>query len=174
MTMTETPDSVAAPRLGPMTTFVRSTRRALTSLLLSGALLLTGAVLTASPAQAARAINPPAGFFCDSSTARVAVSPPRIWATRGTEQILWATTLQRWNASTGQWYNYASWQDWASYNYYGQNVSPMSWGPKYVNNYMRYPVSHVGYYRVKSYVASNQGGASWLGFVSGGAYCYIN
>lgn len=155
-----------------MTALLRSTRRLLTSLLLAGALAVTGAVGTASPAQAARAITGPATLFCDSSTARVAVSPPRVWASYGTEQVLWQTTLERWNASTRQWYAYQTWNDWSSFNYYGQSVT--SWGPKYANNYMRYPVSHSGYYRVRSFVGGNQGGVVWNAYVAGGAYCYIS
>jgi hypothetical protein len=158
-----------------MTAFALSTRRALTSLVLAVVLAVTGAALTASPAQAARAINGPASLFCDSSTARVAVSPPRVWASYGTEQVLWQTTLERWNPSTRQWYAYGTWRDWSSFNYYGQQVNyPMGWGPKYVNNYMRYPVSHAGYYRVRSYVGGTQGGVVWNAYVAGGAYCYIS
>src|SRR5687767_14962322 len=123
MTMTETRDSKAAApgrvpvrvpetphREPPMSTtllprhrtgFARSARRGLTSLLAATVLVVTGAVLTTSPAQAARAINGPSSFYCDPSTATVAVAPPRVWATRGTEVVVWVSTLERWNPSTG-------------------------------------------------------------------------
>ena len=165
-----TPTSTTVPPRH-RTRFARSARRGLTSLLAATVLVVTGAVLTTSPAQAARAINGPAGFSCDQSTATVAVAPPRVWATRGTEVVVWLSTLERWNPSTGQWYAYGNWSDQSTYNYYGQSLT--SWGPKYYNNYMHYPVIHTGYYRVKSAVGGNQGGVQWIGYVPGG-YCYIS
>lgn len=145
-------------------------RRLLAGLVAGLALLLASSVL-ASPAQAARQINAPAGFYCDSSTARIAVAPPRIWATYGTEQVLWMTRLERWNPSTGRWYTYSTFSDVSTYNYYGQSMT--SWGPKYTNNYMRYPVYHKGYYRVLVAVGGNQGGVTWSGYLAGGNYCQI-
>jgi hypothetical protein len=166
--MTENPTPTAETQTGR--TGSRRLHRLLATLLL-GLAVAVGSTALAAPAQAARDIAGPSGFYCDSSTARIAVAPPRIWATYGTEQVLWVTGIERWNPSTQRWYSYSTFQDWSSYDYFGRSVT--SWGPKYTNNYMRYPVYHKGYYRVASAIGGNQGGVTWNGYVAGGNYCQI-
>ena len=92
------------------------------------AVMLTAVSLAAPPAEAARQINGPAWFVCDRYPATISISPPRIWASYRTEQVLWANQLQRWNGTTRQWYNYSRFTTWSSFNYYGQGVTAWAGG----------------------------------------------
>jgi hypothetical protein len=150
--------------------------------LTGAALAVAAGLLVAGPASSASAlasVNGPAGFSCDSSRAQIVVSPPRAWASYRSEQVTWVTAIERWNPNTQSWYTYATYQNWATFT--SQGWSATSWsvynntrGGMYVNNYMRYPVYHQGYYRVASAINGNQGGVYWAGYVAGGAYCYIS
>jgi hypothetical protein len=142
---------------------------------LIGAALVGAAALSLAPTQAANAaaaINGPAGVQCNRYPAKISVSAPRVWASYRTEQVLWKTTIERWNSSTGRWYTYDVVDRWASFNIYGQNVTGWS-GGSYVNSTMNFGVSHVGYYRLASFVGGTQGGVVWNAYVDRGAYCYI-
>ena len=138
---------------------------ALAAVALVGAATLASAA--AEPTEAARQINPPAWFVCNRYAATISISPPRVWASHRTEQVLWISQLQRWNGS--QWYKYtAPFQTWNSFNYYGQGVSRTSWtGGRFHNSTLNLRVSHRGYYRVASVVNGNQGGATWSAFIGG-------
>jgi hypothetical protein len=95
-----------------------------------------------------------------------------VWASRGTEAVVWVIGIERWNSSTGRWYAYANFQRTAYFNIYGQNVSGWS-GYNFVNSTMNLPVSHVGYYRMASAIGGAQGGRQWAGYIDRGAYCYV-
>jgi hypothetical protein len=123
-------------------------------------------------AEAARQINGPAWFTCDRYPATISISPPRIWANYGTEQVLWSNQIQRWNSSTQRWYNYYKFDTWSSYNYYGQGVTAWT-GGRFVNSTLNLRVTHRGHYRVIAVVGGTQSSTMWRGFVGGGAYCYI-
>jgi hypothetical protein len=129
--------------------------------------------LASAPAEAARQINGPAWFVCDKYAATISISPPRVWATYGTEQVLWVSQLQRWNGNTRQWYNYYRFNTWSSFNYYGQGVTAWT-GGRFHNSTLNLRVSHRGHYRVATAINGNQGGAQWGGYVGGGAYCYVS
>lgn len=143
--------------------------RAVVALILAAAAF---SVALASPASAARWIEPPTGPACGIYAGKVSVTPPRVWATYGTEQVQWDSVIQRWDSYNQRWYTYTTISSWASFNYYGQTNTSWS-GYNYHNNRMNYPVSHAGYYRVASSINSYQGGVSWTGWVSNGAYCYV-
>lgn len=125
------------------------------------------------PASAARSIAGPQGPYCGIYAARVSLSPPRVWASYRTEQVVWVSQIQRWDSYNRRWYNYTKYTNWSSFNYYGQSVTSWS-GGNYHNNRMHYPVNHRGYYRVLSVVTGNQGGVTWGGLVGGGAHCYVS
>ena len=127
--------------------------------------------LVSAPAEAARQINGPAWFVCERYPATISISPPRVWASNRTEQVLWAIQLQRWNGS--RWYNYYRFDTWSSFNYYGQGVTAWT-GGRFHNSTLNLRVSHRGHYRVATTINGNQGGVSWTGFVGRGAHCYIN
>jgi hypothetical protein len=127
--------------------------------------------LASPPAEAARQINGPSWFVCNRYAATISISPPRVWATYGTEQVLWISQLQRWNGS--RWYNYYRFNAWSSFNYYGQGVTSWS-GGRFQNSTLNLRVAHRGHYRVATTINGNQGGATWTGFIGGGAHCYIN
>ncbi|MER7070926.1 hypothetical protein [Terrabacter sp. NPDC000476] len=124
----------------------------------------------AQPASAASYITAPSNLVCERYDNRLSVSPPRVWASYRTEQVLWVAVVQRWNGS--QWVSYSTHNFWASFNVYGQNVTGWSTG-WYANNTMNIPVYHTGYYRVASSINGAQGGVTWTGFVSGGGYCRV-
>jgi len=127
-------------------------------------------LLGTSPAEAAARIDGPAGFSCDSRLVRV--SPPRVWASYGTEQVLWKSVIERWDSYNKRWYQYAVYDSWSSFNYFGQSVTSWS-GGRYVNSRMNLPVYHPGYYRVGAIVAGNQGGVTYSNYVAGGGWCYM-
>ena len=142
--------------------------------LTAAAVMLTAVSLAAPPAEAARKINGPAWFVCDRYPATISISPPRIWASYRTEQVLWANQLQRWNDTTRQWYNYSQFNTWSSFNYYGQGVTRWG-GGRFQNSTLNLRVAHRGYYRVAAAINGNQGGVTWSGYIGGrGAYCYIS
>jgi hypothetical protein len=143
--------------------------RLLATALLTALVLM---VVPAAPASAARSISPPYGPYCGIYARRVSVGPPRVWASYRTEQVSWTSVIQRWDSYNRRWYDYATYTNWSSFNYYGQSVTSWS-GGNYVNSRMNYPVYHRGYYRVKSDVRGNQGGVSWTGWVGGGTNCYV-
>lgn len=138
--------------------------------------------LVAGPAPTASAlarVQAPTGPTCDVSRAQLVVAPPRGYASSGTEQVGWISQIQRYNSATGKWYVYDTFQNWASFQTTG--LSMTSWsvannvrGGSYVNNYMRYPVGHVGYYRILSLVQGTKGGFVWSGYISNGHYCYMS
>jgi hypothetical protein len=145
--------------------------------LAAATLTLIGPAPTANAALAS--IQPPAGPSCDVSRAQLVVAPPRAYTSFGTDQVVWVSQIQRYNSVTGQWYVYDTFTNWASFQNTG--LSMTSWsvlnntrGGMYVNNYMRYPVSHVGYYRILSSIQGNRGGITWTGYISGGRYCYMS
>ena len=140
------------------------------------ALMLAG---SASPASAFASIQAPSGPSCDSSRAQLVVAAPKVWAVYNTpEQVVWQSTIQRYNSANGTWYNYAVYTNYASFT--NQGWSATSWstrntvqGGMYLNT-MRYQVWHAGYYRVHSYISGNQSNLYWSALVSNGQYCYIN
>jgi hypothetical protein len=138
--------------------------------------LVAMATAMAGPVSAARQINPPAWFVCNKYAAKVSISPPRVWASNRTEQVLWLIAIERWNSTTQKWYKYYNnpFQFWSSFNYYGQGV--VTWTPlgNYHANTMNLPVKHRGYYRVASVVSGNQGGVKWSGFIGGrNSNCFV-
>lgn len=148
---------------------------AVTTLTAAAALALAGPAPTAS---ALYGIQPPAGPTCDSSRLQLVVAPPRASASSGSEQVVWSSQIQRWNPTGGYWYVYSTYTNWATFNTTAFSLTSWSTlstsrGGIYSNNYMRYPVSHAGYYRIQSAIAGSKGGATWSGLVSGGQYCQI-
>jgi hypothetical protein len=142
--------------------------------------LVAMATAVAGPASAARQINPPAWFVCNKYAAKISISPPRIWATRGTEKVVWLIAIERWNSTSKSWYKYYNnpFQLWSSFNYYGQSMT--SWVPQtntglsyYANNTLNLPVKHVGYYRVASVVRSLGGGTSAQYIGGRNNNCYV-
>lgn len=128
--------------------------------------------LVPAPAEAARQIYGPAWHVCGRYPATVSISPPRIWASYRTEQVVWVNQLQRWNHRYRRWYNYYRFNTWSSFNYYGYQVVAWS-GGRFHNSTLNLRVSHRGYYRVAAAINGNQGGVTWTGYVNRGAYCYI-
>lgn len=164
-----------------ITSTVRRIRRlvvgATATATVAGALLVAGPLPVASAALVS--IQPPSGPSCDSSRAQLVVAPPRAYTGSGSDQVGWISEIQRWNPTRGTWYVYATYQNWGTFQSTGMSLTswsvfPTVRGGMYVNNYMRYPVNHVGYYRIKSYVQGNKGGATWGGYISGGQYCYMS
>jgi hypothetical protein len=137
------------------------------------------ALLPATSAEAARSITPPQWFACGTyHVGMISIGPPRIWASGNKpEQVVWATSIQRWNGSA--WVNYSQYTFWSTFNYYGQSLT--SWsvlntttGGRYVNSRLNLPVRHTGYYRVAAAINSSQGGQKWTGWLRGGAHCYMS
>jgi len=136
-------------------------------------------LLPAPAAEAARSITPPQWFACGTYHARtISIGPPRIWSSYNRpEQVLWLTSIQRWNGS--RWIPYGQpFIFWSSFNYYGQSMT--SWsvmstsrGGRYVNSRLNLSVGHAGYYRVGAAINGNQGGEKWTGFLRRGAHCYM-
>jgi opacity protein-like surface antigen len=139
-------------------------------------LAVLAALLAASAGQASAAtyIEQPTTFSCGN--ALVSIPPVRVWATR-TEQVVWGITLERWNGSG--WVRYSQSSYWASFNSFGQNVTPQyAWilygsntGARYNNNRLNEPVRHQGYYRVISAVAAPGLGSTV--YIGGGSYCWM-
>ena len=144
--------------------------------------LAAALLLVASPAQAARQITPPQWFACGTYyRGTISVGPPRIWASYNRpEQIVWIIQVQRWDTSGQRWYSYGRpFATWSTFDYYGRSVT--SWssfnttnGGRFVNSAFQLPVAHTGSYRLAVTINSNAGGATWTGFVRGGASCYMN
>jgi hypothetical protein len=126
--------------------------------------------LASRPAEAARQVNGPAWFVCDRYPATISISPPRIWASYRTEQVVWINQLQRWNGR--RWDGYYRFTTWSSFNYYGQGVTAWS-GGRFHNSTLNLRVTHRGNYRVAAAITGNQGGATWTGFIGRGASCYV-
>jgi hypothetical protein len=127
-------------------------------------------VSLSEPASAAAYIQGPGGLQCDRYHSTVSVGTPRVWASYGTEQVGWAVALERWNGSA--WIPYRNYIFYSSFTSQGRSVT--SWtGGGIVNNTMNLRVDHTGYYRVFSYVLGTQGGATWRGYVDGGAWCQV-
>jgi len=138
-------------------------------------------LLLSAPAEAARQITPPQWFSCSTYAGTISIGPPRIWASANRpEQIVWITQIQRWDANGKRWYSYGKpHSTWSTFNYYGQSVT--SWaslnttnGGRFVNSALHLRVDHVGYYRLAVAINSNAGGATWTGYVRGGANCYVS
>ena len=146
-------------------------------ILIVAALAALSLAAAAEPVEAARQINGPAWFVCDKYAATISISPPRVWASHRTEQVLWINQIERWNSTSQRWYNYTArpFQTWNSFNYYGQGVSRTSWtGGRYHNNTLNLRVSHSGYYRVAAVVNGNQGGVTWSAYIGGrGNHCFV-
>jgi hypothetical protein len=136
-------------------------------------------LLPAPSAEAARSITPPQWFSCGTYHAgMISIGPPRVWASLNRpEQVVWATSIQRWNGSV--WVTYGQpYIFWSSFNYYGLSLTSWSvWntttGGRYVNSRLNLPVRHTGYYRVAAAINGNQGGQKWTGWLRGGASCYM-
>ena len=136
--------------------------------------------LMSAPAQAARQITPPQWFACGTYyPGMISIGPPRIWSSYNRpEQVVWIIQIQRWDGT--RWSSYGRpYSVWSTFNYYGQSVT--SWasfnsstGGRFVNSGLHLRVGHVGYYRLAVAINGNQGGATWTGFVQGGAHCYMN
>jgi hypothetical protein len=126
--------------------------------------------LVPAPAEAARQIHGPAWHVCNRYPATISISPPRIWASYRTEQVVWVNQLQRWNGT--RWYNYSRFTTWSSFNYYGYGVTPWA-GGRFHNSTLNLRVAHRGNYRVAAAINGNQGGVTWTAFIGRGAYCYI-
>ena len=150
------------------------------ALCVGGALIAAAAcvALVPAPAEAARSITPPQWFACGTYHAgMISIGPPRVWASLNRpEQVVWLTSIQRWNGSV--WVNYSQFIFWSSFNYYGQSLT--SWsvmntttGGRYTNSRLNLPVRHTGYYRVAAAINGNQGGQKWTGYLRGGAHCYM-
>jgi hypothetical protein len=144
----------------------RLARRVATGVLIAAAYFS----LLSAPAEAARQINGPAWSVCGRYPATISISPPRIWASSGTEQVVWISQLQRWNGT--QWSNYYRFTTWSSFNYYGQGVTAWT-GGRFHNSTLNLRVTHRGYYRVAAAINGSQGGVTWNGFIGRGAHCYI-
>jgi hypothetical protein len=150
-----------------------TTRRTVTAAIAAAAV---GAAFasTAAPASAARGISQSTSFTC--STARVGVSPPRVWSKPGRPvQAVWIIQLERWSGS--RWYRYTQSRHISTFDYYGQSLT--SWssyntidGGRYVNSRLWVPVRHRGFYRVASAVGA--GNLQSIGYVNGpGSHCYV-
>ena len=150
-----------------MSKLIASLTKSIAALLIGGAAFL---LMPAQSASAAASISGPGGVQCNRYPAKISVAPPRVWASYRTEQVLWKTTIERYNSSTGRWYTYSVVDKWATFNTYGQNLT--GWTNQ-VNGTVQFGVSHVGYYRLLSFVGGNQGGVIWNAYVDRGAYCYI-
>jgi hypothetical protein len=129
--------------------------------------------LVTEPAEAARSITPPPWFVCNKYPRTISISPPQIWASYGTEQVRWVTRIHRWDRYSQQWYDYDTLSFWSSFNYYGQSVTGWT-GGNYDGITKNIRVSHPGYYRVKAAVAGTEGPLTWVGMISGGAYCTMS
>lgn len=134
--------------------------------------------LLPAPAEAARSITPPQWFTCGTyHPGQISIGPPRVWASANKpEQVVWATSIQRWNGSA--WVNYSTFVFWSTFDYYGHSITSWSvWntttGGRYVNSRLNLPVRHTGYYRVAAAINSSGGGQKWTGWLRGGAHCYM-
>jgi hypothetical protein len=130
-------------------------------------------LVVAGPVQSASAvtsINEPSNLVCERYDNKLSVSAPRVWASYRTEQVLWTAQVQRWDGFG--WVFYSTYDFWASFNSYGQNVTGWT-GGWYANSTMNIPVFHAGFYRIASAVGGLQGGVTWVGYVSGGGFCQV-
>ncbi len=142
------------------------------------AVLAVGAGIAGTAAESASAatIQQPRSVYCHSGEARLSVDPVRVWAERGRpETVLWRQSVERWNA--GQWRPYVVYENYATFDYFGRNatgwsVDRNSRGGRYVNSRMSLPISHTGWYRVASIVATSSGTSSAV-YVAGGNSCRI-
>lgn len=135
----------------------------------------------AAPASAARSIVPPQWFTCGTYyPATISIGPPRIWSSYNRpEHVIWRIHLERWNGSTQRWYTYDTYVTHSTFDWYGHSVT--SWaseatstGGRYLNSALHLRVSHVGYYRVAVAIGGTDSNVKWIGYVRGGAHCYIN
>jgi hypothetical protein len=134
-------------------------RKGLAALVVAGALfggvgLADGAdaASAASTAPAARDVAQP-GYICTNRT--VTTGQVRVWASYGTQPVLWSVQVQRQNAD-GQWYVYSNNVFSASFDYYGRNQTGwarISGSGGYISGpNVNLPVYHSGIYRVRSTV----------------------
>jgi hypothetical protein len=137
------------------------------------------ACVVARPASAARQIIPPQWFACGSYyPATISIGPPRIWSSYNRpEHVIWRIQIQRWSGSYWSPYG-APYTTHSTFNWYGQSVT--SWaseatstGGRYVNSALHLRVGHVGYYRVAVAIGGTDSSLKWIGFVRGGAQCYM-
>lgn len=146
-----------------------SLRAAFTGLLVALGLFLSAVV--AAPASAARSIAGPAGFSCGNRV--ISISPPRVWASHRTEQVVWSNDVHRWDAGRRVWVHYQRFLTYSTFNYFGQGLTSWS-GGGFVNSRLHLRISHPGHYRVQTVVVGNQGGVTWGGLLAGGGYCYVS
>lgn len=175
--MTTLVPASAEPNRHQGTTRRRSARRlrilAALVLALVGAV---GSVAAASPATAASTVLGPGGFRCGYH--QIQISPPRVYATRGTEQVVWANALERWNG--WQWVAAGYFVNFSSFNYYGQQVTAWSGVPSiapygsFINSELIVSAPTPGYYRVAANVSSNGGGPVYNAYIQNGAYCWVS
>jgi hypothetical protein len=151
----------------------RSIAVTVAALVLSIVALVAGPVMSAS---ALTQITLPANYSCGN--AQISVSPPKAWANPGrTEQVTWINQVERYNASTGAWYVYATYINYGSFNQFGSNVTSWSMGNTnrggmYINSRLNLPVYHQGYYRVAAMVGNQT--MSSLDYVGGiSYYCWM-
>ena len=163
-----------------MTTIASHLRRLVTAAAVTAVTAAAFVAVGPAPtASALAAVKAPVGPYCDASRAQLRVEAPRAYASTGSEHVVWISQIQRYNSASGKWYVYSTFQNWATVTTTGASLT--SWsaantvrGGMYVNNYMRYPVSHVGYYRILSLVQGTKGGVDWSGYISNGHYCYMS
>lgn len=151
-----------------------SKSRLLTKLVISAlAAVPAAAAVGSTEASALYNLQAPASLTCGNRM--LMVSPPRAWSSYSTpEQVLWANIVERYNPTTGQWYVYNIFQHFSSFNNRGS--SPTSWsmynntkGGMYINSRLNLPVSHAGYYRVRSIFGNDS--AQTDTYVAGGNWC---
>jgi len=150
-------------------------------LLVGGALVIASVIcaVRTAPAAAARQITPPQWFACGTYyPGTISIGPPRIWSSYNRpEHVIWQIQIQRYSGS--YWYPYGKpYITHSTFNWYGQ--SPTSWaaeptstGGRYVNSALHLRVGHVGWYRLAVAIGGTDSSYKWIGFVRGGARCYM-
>ncbi|MCU1569553.1 MAG: hypothetical protein JWR33_294 [Naasia sp.] len=173
--MTDTLPSTAASFLPTSEKRKRQPLRALLAVLLTiGG--IAASLAFASPATAASSVLGPGGFRCGYH--QVQITAPRVYASRGTEQVYWLNGLERWNGS--RWVEMTTYANFSSFNSFGRQATAWTGVPSsapygsYVNSELIVKATTPGYYRVAAYVASYSGGPVWDAYILNGAYCWVS
>lgn len=140
-----------------------------------------GSLLAASPANAISSISGPSTFYCNNNRT-LSIPYPRVWASSRTEQVLWANTVQRWDAARGVWYTYNTFYNIATVNTFGQVVNTQSWvglggntpAGSPINNHLQLSIGHSGHYRIFAAITGSQGGTHFGQYLAGGGYCTLS